>query len=93
MRKGCPVRIRGITYISQRAAAEALGVHPATIAKALDDGCIDQAGQRKGGQPCKPCVYRGKAFPSRKAAAEFFGVSIAAVSKAVRARKDRRAAA
>jgi hypothetical protein len=84
---GCPIKIRGVLYISQRAAALAFGVHPATIAKALDAGRIDEVGlvKRRGGQPCKPCVYRGKAYPSRKAAALACGVSVAAVSKAAKA--------
>ena len=81
---GSPVRIRGVNYISQRAAAKALGLHERTIANALDAGCIDEVGLRRGGRPGKPCVYRGKAYPSRKAAALACGVSVAAVSKAAR---------
>ncbi len=86
-RKGCPVRIRGVLYPSQTAAALALGLHPGTIAKALDAGRVDEVGLgiRRGGQPGKPCIYRGKAYPSRKAAALACGVSVAAVSKAAKA--------
>lgn len=81
----CPVRIRGVVYPSQRSAAKAFGVHPNTIATALDQGRVDEIGivvRRGGGQICKPCWYRGAHYPSRKAAALACGVSIAAVSKA-----------
>lgn len=95
MRKGCPVRIRGVIYPSQRAAALAIGVNVGTIANALDAGRIDEVGLgiRRGGQPCKPCVYRGRSYPSRKAAALDCGVSVAAVSKAARAAEAWRNAA
>lgn len=78
------VIIRGTLYPSQAAAARAMGVHPVTIMKALDEGRIDLIGVvRLGGQRPKPCVYRGKEYPSRKAAAEACGVRIQAVSMAV----------
>lgn len=84
---GCPVKIRGVVYISQRAAALAFGLHPTTISTALDAGRIDEVGLviRRGGHPGKPCVYRGNPYPSRKAAAVACGVSVAAVSKAAKA--------
>ena len=86
-RTGFPVRIRGITYPSQRAAARALGVCDATVRKALDAGRIDEVGLniRRGGHPGTPCLYRGKAYPSRAAAAKACGVTKAAVSKAAKA--------
>ncbi len=91
-RKGCPVRIRGVIYPSQAAAARALSLNPLTIANALDAGRVDEVGLgiRRGGHPGKPCIYRGKAYPSRKAAALACGVSIAAVSKAARSNDDMR---
>ncbi len=76
-----PVRIRGITYPSQKAAAEALGLHPTTIANALNGGYLEEVGLRRGGHPGKPCFYRGKAYPSRQAAATAWGVSRAYISK------------
>ena len=81
-----PVRIRGVDYPSQKAAARALGVHPATVTRALDLGRIDEVGQPvwRGGRPCKPCLYRGRRYPSVTAAAMAHGVSLAAVSKANR---------
>ncbi len=84
---GCPVRIRGILYPSQRAAALALGVTEKTIRNALDAGRIDDTalGLRRGGRPGKPCVFRGKRYPSMHAAALDAGVSVAAVSKAAKA--------
>ena len=79
--QACPVRIRGVTYPSQKAAADALGLHPQTITNALNRGYIDQVGLRRGGNPGKPCFYRGKSYPSRQAAATAWGVSRAFISK------------
>lgn len=83
----CPVRIRGIVYPSQRAAAAALGVTEKTIRNALDAGRIDDTGLglRRGGRPGKPCTFQGKRYPSMHEAARDTGVSVATVSKAVRA--------
>lgn len=82
-----PVRIRGVHYPSQAAAARALGVSGFTISNALDEGRIDRVGLglTSPGTPGKPCWYRGKRYPSRTAAARACGVSVAAVSKAVKA--------
>jgi hypothetical protein len=79
-----PIVVRGILYISQVAAAKALGVHPRTVTKALNLGRVDELGQPvwRGGRPGKSCWYRGKWYPSRTAAALACGVSVAAVSKA-----------
>lgn len=86
--KGNPVRIRGVDYPSQAAAARALGVSASAIGMALAVGRPDSAGLGSGaggGHPGKPCWYRGKRYPSRTAAAKACGVSVAAVSKAVKA--------
>ena len=82
-----PVCIRGTIYISQAAAARALGVSPSAISIALDEGRIDTVGLRlkSGGHPGRPCWSRGKRYPSRTAAAKACGVSVAAVSKAIKA--------
>ncbi len=84
--KGNPVRIRGVDYPSQAAAARALGVAPSTVSIALDEGWVDRVGMgiRRGGHPGRPCWYRGKRYPSRTAAAKACGVSVAAVSNAVK---------
>lgn len=81
---GCPVRIRGVIYLSQRAAARALGVTESGLRRALEMGCVDEVGLgiRKGGRPGKPCFYRGKRYASISAAALACGVSRAAVCKA-----------
>lgn len=83
-RKGYPVRIRGTVYPSMVAAARAMNVCSMTIARALDEGWIDDVGilRRKGGHPGTPCVYRGASYPSVTAAAQACGVSKAAVSAA-----------
>lgn len=90
--KGNPVRIRGVDYPSQAAAARALGVSVSTIGMALAVGRPDAAGLGSGfggGRPGKPCWYRGVRYPSRTAAARACGVSVAAVSKTVRAAAKR----
>ena len=84
---GCPVRIRGNVYVSMAAAARALGVNHRTVARALEEGRIDEVGLRRV-RPGKPCVYRGKAYPSVTDAARACGVSLAAVSKANRRRRQ-----
>lgn len=83
---GLPVRIRGVTYPSQRVAARALGVSERAIRNALDAGRVDQVGlhPKKGGAPGIPCVYRGKKYPSQIAAALACDVSPTSVYRAVR---------
>ena len=49
-----PIRIRGVIYRSQQAAAIALGVHHTTICKALEAGTLDKVALRMGGNPGKP---------------------------------------
>ena len=90
-----PVRIRGVDYPSQSAAARALGVDLSTVTKALAAGKADGIGLRrnKGGNPGKPCVYRGRAYPSICAAAHDWGVSERTVRKAATAWQDMRMAA
>lgn len=100
MKRGNPIRIRGVIYPSIAAASRALRVSRATIDRALDDGWIDEVGlpHRKGGRPPKPCFYRGQRYASQCAAARAWGVSPAAVSRALAAMRaddcwqDRRSA-
>ena len=51
--KGFPVRIRGVVYATQRAAARGVGVSEKTIRNALDTGTVDLVGKgyRKNGRP------------------------------------------
>ena len=82
---GLPVRVRGVTYPSQRVAARALGVSERAIRNALDAGRVDQVGlcPKKGGAHGVPCVYRGQEYPSRIAAALACNVSANSVYRAV----------
>lgn len=68
-----PVRIRGVTYPSQTAAAEALGVNQSTIAGALDRGTIDRVGCGAGSNSAKPVTLHGVSFPSYRAANQALG--------------------
>lgn len=72
---GFPVRVRGVVYPSQRAAASAMGVSEKTVRNALDAGTIDLVGLLVAGRPGKPCTYRGAEYPSMTAAAIACGVS------------------
>jgi predicted transcriptional regulator len=83
--EGFPVRVRGVVYPSQRAAATALGVAEKTVRNALDAGTIDLVGLRGPGTPGKPCTYRGAEYPSMTAAAVACGVSEKTVRNHMRA--------
>jgi hypothetical protein len=79
------VTIRGVTYPSQRHAAEALGVAPQTVAHAVKRGTADNVGLgplQKGCKPPRLCAITigGVAYPSHKAAAEALGVTSTAIS-------------
>ena len=80
-----PCRIRGVLYPSQRAAAQAIGVHESAICNALANGRENRIG-RRGESLQKPCLIDGKRYPSRKAAALALGVTRAAISKRIRRR-------
>ena len=79
------VIIRGIEYPSQRAAADALGVKPATISAARDAGTLDFVGlgpcdgERKARTSNRETIIAGKVYPSRTAAAQALGLSLSAV--------------
>jgi len=74
------VTIRGVTYPSRKAAAEALGVAGQTITNAAKSGTLDRVGRGPLKPGCDP-VYTlpttvgGVTYPSRKAAAEALGVT------------------
>ena len=76
----CPVTIRGTVYPSQQAAAQALGLHPATISRSLDrHGHCDFVGthmSRRGNRnAARPVRIGPLTFPSRRAAAAALGLS------------------
>jgi hypothetical protein len=79
------VIIRGVTYPSQRLAAEALGVTPQTVGHAVRRGTTDNVGLgplQKGCEPPRRCAITlgGVAYPSHKAAAEALGLTSTAIS-------------
>ena len=82
--EGFPVRVRGVVYPSQRAAATALGVAEKTVRNALDAGRADMIGITGNGRPGKPCTYRGVEYPSLTAAAIACGVSDKTVANDIR---------
>lgn len=53
-----PVSVRGVIYPSQRAAARAHGVTPATVRGALERGTIDNLGIGSNGATKKPVWVR-----------------------------------
>jgi hypothetical protein len=74
------VTIRGVTYPSQIAAADALGVTRQTITGAVKRGTLDFVGLGPPKPGCKPAYVHpttvgGVTYPSRKAAAEALGVT------------------
>lgn len=82
-----PVRIRGVDYPSQVAAARALGVHPTTLQQALCRGKQDGVGlglRPAGGRPGNPVTIRGVWYPSQQAAATALGVTREAITLAIR---------
>lgn len=80
------VTIRGTVYPSQRAAADALGVKPATIAAARDAGTLDYvglgpvSGERKARTSRRETIIGGEVYASRTAAAQALGLPLSAVS-------------
>lgn len=79
----CPVKIRGVLYNSQKEAADALGVNPSTIYKALQAGRIDDVGMHQNNRK-KPITIRGVHYDSQTAAAKAFGTTQSMVSRAVK---------
>ena len=74
-----PVTIRGVTYPSQRHAAEALGVSTQTITQAVQRGRLGTVGLGRLQKGCDGVYQRevtlgGVTYPSKKAAAYALGV-------------------
>lgn len=75
------VRINGVIYPSQKAAALALGVHWTTIGRALERGSEDAVGPTATpGRTPKPVVINGVTYASQKEAAAAEGVSRSAIT-------------
>lgn len=68
-----PVRVRGVDYKSQKEAAEALGVDPATVATMLARGKPDGIG--RGSHSGKPVTIRGVTYDNAIIAASKLGVT------------------
>ena len=66
------VTIDGVTYPSQTAAAEALGVHVSAITKAKRRGTIARIG--RGPYRAKPITVDGVSYPSMSAAYRETGI-------------------
>ena len=79
----CPVKIRGVLYNSQKEAADALGINPSTIYKALQAGRIDEVGLSSNGRKI-PITIRGVEYESYTAAAKALGTDQTMVSRAVK---------
>ena len=79
-----PVRYRGRVYPSQRALAQAIGVHESAICNALREGRLDRVNTDRSAALRKPCMIDGKRYPSRTAAAEALGVTKSAITKRLR---------
>ena len=87
-----PVAIRGVTYPSQRLAAEALGVSTQTITQAVQRGTTDSVGLGPLLKGCKGVYQRevtlgGVTYPSHKAAAEALGVSQTHISSYLKVKR------
>lgn len=87
-----PVTIRGVTYPSQRLAAEALGVSKQTIAQAVQRGVTDNVGLGPLQRGCEGVYQRevtlgGVTYPSHKAAAEALGVSQTHISSYLKVKR------
>jgi hypothetical protein len=87
-----PVTIRGVTYPSQKAAAEALGVSTQAITQAVRRGTTDNVGLGPLQKGCEPVrLYKitlgGVPYPSHKAAAEALGVTSTAISNYLKVKR------
>ena len=78
----CPTMIRGVLYPSQKAAAEAIGVTPNAVWKAVNNGTLETCGLYINN--CKPVTIRGVKYASMTEAAEALGIRQTNVSRAVR---------
>ena len=70
-----PVKIRGVVYPTQRAAAKALGVSPQTVHHALERGTEDNIGLGRQNNNARPVTIDGVTYRSRAEAARRLGIS------------------
>lgn len=78
------IEIRGATYATVKEAAEAIGVKPYTVRKAIRNGTLDRVGAGlKGGPVPTPVRIRGVTYPDAKSAAAAVGVSLNAIYNAL----------
>lgn len=87
-----PVRIGGMDFPSQAAAAKHFGCDPSTISKAIDDGDPDRVlrGRSQNRNHVRPVVLGGIAFPSMAAASRALGCSNGYVSQVLSSGSRRR---
>lgn len=84
------ITIRGTVYPSQKAAADALGVKPATISAAAQAGTLDfvglgpARGERKASASRRPVTIGGATYASRAEAAKALGIAPGAIGAALR---------
>lgn len=71
-----PVTVRGVSYPSQAAAAEALGVAPSAIHGALERGTMDSVGLGRNRHNLVPMQIGDKVYPSAVEAAKATGVNV-----------------
>ncbi len=80
-----PVEIRGVLYRSQSAACRALGIHPSTLQRALEEGRLDTVGLwGRAGKPKRTVLPDGRSFESRAAAAKSLGICITSLDRRIR---------
>lgn len=76
-----PVRVRGVTYPSAQACANALGVTRKTVYAALARGTPDHIGLKRTKGRAMPFTYRMLSWPSKSAASIELGLERGYVCK------------
>jgi len=76
-----PITVRGVTYPSRTAAADATGLQAKTLRLAEREGRLDTTGDRS--HLCKPITVRGVTYPSREQAAKALHVAKATLLNAI----------
>lgn len=71
-----PVTVRGVSYPSQAAAAEALGVAPSAIYGALERGTLDSVGLGRARHNLVPMQIGETVYPSAVEASRATGVNV-----------------
>jgi hypothetical protein len=76
-----PVRVRGVTYHSAQACADAIGVTRKAVYAALARGTPDRIGLKCAAGKPKPFTYRMLSWPSKSAASIELGLERGHVCK------------